>query len=124
MEGYHLATDNLCKSFGSYHALIDINLRIERGQIVVIIGGSGAGKTTLLKILVGLDNPTSGAVYLSGMNLSKLSARALNQQRKRFGMVFQYSALLDSMNVFENVAFPLREHTKLSEKDIHGKVKV
>jgi len=123
MEGYHLATDNLCKSFGSYHALTDINLRIERGQIVVIIGGSGAGKTTLLKILVGLDNPTSGAVYLSGMNLSKLSARALNQQRKRFGMVFQYSALLDSMNVFENVAFPLREHTKLSEKDIHAKVK-
>ena len=88
MEGYHLATDKLCKSFGSYHALIDINLRIERGQIVVIIGGSGAGKTTLLKILVGLDNPTSGAVYLSGMNLSKLSARELNQQRKRFGMVF------------------------------------
>lgn len=117
-----MATDRLCKSFGDYHALKDIDLRVERGQIVVIIGGSGAGKTTLLKILVGLESPSSGSVYLSGLNLSKLSGRELNKQRKRFGMVFQYSALLDSMNVFDNVAFPLREHTKLSAKEIRARV--
>jgi phospholipid/cholesterol/gamma-HCH transport system ATP-binding protein len=123
IEDCHLATDRLCKSFGDYHALKDIDVRIQKGHIVIIIGGSGAGKTTLLKILVGLDTPTSGAVYLSGTNLSKLSARELNRQRKRFGMVFQYSALLDSMNVFENVAFPLREHTKLSSKEIKERVR-
>jgi phospholipid/cholesterol/gamma-HCH transport system ATP-binding protein len=122
-ETCHLATSSLCKRFGDYQALKDIELRITRGQIVVIIGGSGAGKTTLLKILVGLESPTSGAVYLSGLNLSKLSSRELNKQRRRFGMVFQYSALLDSMNVLDNVAFPLREHTKLSAKQIREKVR-
>jgi phospholipid/cholesterol/gamma-HCH transport system ATP-binding protein len=123
IESCHLATDDLCKSFGDYHALKNIHLRVDRGQIVVIIGGSGAGKTTLLKILVGLDAPSSGAVYLSGMNLTKLTASELNRQRKRFGMVFQYSALLDSMNVLDNVAFPLREHTKLPAKAIRERVR-
>lgn len=122
VEDCHLATDGLCKSFGDYHALKDINLRVNRGEIVVIIGGSGAGKTTLLKILVGLDTPSKGSVFLSGMNLTKLSARELNRERRRFGMVFQYSALLDSMNVLDNVAFPLREHTKLSKKQIRERV--
>lgn len=123
LESCHLGTDKLCKSFGDYHALVDIDLRIQRGQIAVIIGGSGAGKTTLLKILVGLDAPSKGAVYLSGTNLTQLSRREFTRERKRFGMVFQYSALLDSMNVFENVAFPLREHTRLKEKEIHAKVR-
>jgi phospholipid/cholesterol/gamma-HCH transport system ATP-binding protein len=88
----------------------------------VIIGGSGAGKTTLLKILIGLDRPSSGHVWFNGTDLSSLSEVALNRQRKKFGMVFQYSALLDSMTVFENVAFPLREHTKLSNRDIRQRV--
>lgn len=122
-DGPHLATRELCKSFGDYHALTDIELSIERGQIVVIIGGSGAGKTTLLKILIGLERPTSGSVLLSGLNLTSLTAGQLTEQRRRFGMVFQYSALLDSMNVFDNVAFPLREHTKLSHKEICDKVR-
>ncbi len=122
-EGPHVSTEKLCKSFGDYQALIDIDLRIERGQIVVIIGGSGAGKTTLLKILIALERPTSGAVFLGGINLSKLSDGKLNRERKRFGMVFQYSALLDSMNVFDNVAFPLREHTKLRAREIRDRVR-
>jgi phospholipid/cholesterol/gamma-HCH transport system ATP-binding protein len=122
IEGFHLATDKLCKSFGDYKALTDIDLRIGRGQIVVIIGGSGAGKTTLLKILIALDRPTTGAVYLSGVNLSKLGEGKLNRERRRFGMVFQYSALLDSMNVLDNVAFPLREHTKLGAREIRDRV--
>lgn len=123
VENCHLATEKLCKSFGDYQALIDIDLRIGRGQIVVIIGGSGAGKTTLLKILIALERPSTGAVYLSGVNLSKLSESRLNRERRRFGMVFQYSALLDSMNVFENVAFPLREHTKLGAREIRDRVR-
>jgi phospholipid/cholesterol/gamma-HCH transport system ATP-binding protein len=103
-------------------ALTDISLTIQRGQIVVIIGGSGAGKTTLLKILIGLDRPTSGHIWFNGLDLSSMGELALNRQRKKFGMVFQYSALLDSMTVFENVAFPLREHTKLSSREIREKV--
>jgi len=103
-------------------ALTDINLTVQRGQIVVIIGGSGAGKTTLLKILIGLDRPTSGHVWFNGIDLSTLGEVALNKQRKKFGMVFQYSALLDSMTVFENVAFPLREHSRLSNREIRERV--
>lgn len=123
VEEFHLTTAKLCKSFGDYHALIDIDLKVKRGQIVVIIGGSGAGKTTLLKILIALDRPTTGSVFLSGVDLTKLSDGQLNRERKRFGMVFQYSALLDSMNVFENVAFPLREHTKLRGREIRDRVR-
>jgi phospholipid/cholesterol/gamma-HCH transport system ATP-binding protein len=103
-------------------ALTDISLSIRRGQIVVVIGGSGAGKTTLLKILIGLDRPTSGHVWFNGLDLSSMGEIALNKQRKKFGMVFQYSALLDSMTVFDNVAFPLREHTKLSNREIRERV--
>jgi phospholipid/cholesterol/gamma-HCH transport system ATP-binding protein len=117
-----LVVDKVSRSFGSMVALTDISLSIQRGQIVVIIGGSGAGKTTLLKILIGLDRPSSGHVWFNGTDLSSLSEVALNRQRKKFGMVFQYSALLDSMTVFENVAFPLREHTKLSNRDIRQRV--
>jgi phospholipid/cholesterol/gamma-HCH transport system ATP-binding protein len=123
VEECHIGTDRLSKRFDDYQALKDIELRVQRGQIVVIIGGSGAGKTTLLKILIGLETPTTGSVYLSGLNLTALSSRELSKQRKRLGMVFQYSALLDSMNVLENVAFPLREHTKLSAKEIRDKVR-
>src|SRR5689334_15262614 len=98
-------------------------MTIERGEITVIIGGSGAGKTTLLKILIGLDRATSGSIYVSGTDIAKLSERELTRVRQRFGMVFQYSALLDSMNVLDNVAFPLREHTKLKEREIRDRVR-
>jgi phospholipid/cholesterol/gamma-HCH transport system ATP-binding protein len=91
--------------------------------VTVIIGGSGAGKTTLLKILIGLDRPTSGSVRVNDLDITKLSERELNRVRQRFGMVFQYSALLDSMNVLENVAFPLREHTKVKEREIRERVR-
>jgi phospholipid/cholesterol/gamma-HCH transport system ATP-binding protein len=103
-------------------ALADINLTIERGQIVVIIGGSGAGKTTLLKILIALDRPTTGHVWFNGADLVGMGELALNRVRRKFGMVFQYSALLDSMTVLENVAFPLREHTRLSSREIKDRV--
>ncbi len=119
----HLVTVDLCRRFGEYEALSDIQLNVQRGQIVVIIGGSGAGKTTLLKILIGLDRPTSGVVYLSGEPISHLSESRFNQVRQKFGMVFQYSALLDSLNVLDNVAFPLVEHTSLSTREIRERVR-
>lgn len=114
--------EHVTRRFGDKQALVDVNLAIEHGQIVVIIGGSGAGKTTLLKILIGLDRPTSGAVWFNGTNMASLGEVALNRIRRKFGMVFQYSALLDSMNVLDNVAFPLREHTKLSNREIRERV--
>lgn len=118
----HIAVEHLHKRFGAHTVLSDVNLAMGRGEIAVIIGGSGAGKTTLLKILVGLEEPTSGAILLDGVNLVTLGRSAKREARRKFGMVFQYSALLDSMNVFDNVALPLREHGKLSEKDIAAKV--
>jgi len=119
----HIVVEKLCKSFGDYDALIDIDMRIGRGEIVTIIGGSGAGKTTLLKILIGLDDPTSGAILVGGENLVGMPRRRLVEIRRKFGMVFQYSALLDSMNVLDNLAFPLREHTRLKDKEIRLRVR-
>jgi phospholipid/cholesterol/gamma-HCH transport system ATP-binding protein len=117
-----IVVESVAKRFGDFHALREIDMRIGRGQIAVVIGGSGAGKTTLLKILIGLDKPTSGAVRIDGVDIAPLGERALNKVRRKFGMVFQYSALLDSMNVLDNVAFPLREHTRMREKEIRRKV--
>ena len=118
----HLRVDRVERRFGDRVALSNVNLSFQPGEVAVIIGGSGAGKTTLLKILIGLDRPTSGSVILDGVDIAKLSERELNRVRQKLGMVFQYSALLDSMNVLENVAFPLREHTKLKDKEIRAKV--
>jgi phospholipid/cholesterol/gamma-HCH transport system ATP-binding protein len=119
----HIVVEKLEKRFGSFRALFDVDMSIKRGEITVIIGGSGAGKTTLLKILIGLDRPTGGNITVNGESIVGLSERQLNRVRQRFGMVFQYSALLDSMNVLENVAFPLREHTKFSETEIRDRVR-
>ena len=118
----HIVVDKVCKRFDDFYALRDIDMRMRRGDIVVIIGGSGAGKTTLLKILIGLEKPTSGKVCVNGRNIVDLPELELNKARRKFGMVFQYSALLDSMTVLENVGFPLREHTKLRDKEIRQRV--
>ncbi len=117
-----MVVEEMSKQFGDFFALKEINMSIRRGHIVVIIGGSGAGKTTLMKILIGLDKPTAGKVMVDGVDIAPLGERDLNAVRKKMGMVFQYSALLDSMNVMENVAFPLREHTKLRDKEIRKRV--
>jgi phospholipid/cholesterol/gamma-HCH transport system ATP-binding protein len=117
-----ILVEELEKRFGDTQVLRGVNLRIERSEVAVIIGGSGAGKTTLLRVLIGLERPTSGRVVVAGVDLAALSERELNKARRKFGMVFQYSALLDSMNVFDNVAFPLREHSALKEREIRDKV--
>ena len=117
-----ILVEELEKRFGDTRVLSGLNMRIERSEVAVIIGGSGAGKTTLLRVLIGLERPTSGRVVVGGVDIASLSERELNKARHKLGMVFQYSALLDSMNVFDNVAFPLREHTKLKAREIREKV--
>ena len=106
------------KSFNGQKVLNDLNLRIETGQITVIIGQSGGGKSVLLKHMIGLIRPDEGKVLFEGVDTCCLSDRQLNDVRQNFGMLFQNAALFDSMTVGENVAFPLREHTRLKEGEI------
>ncbi len=109
--------------FGTRQILKDVSLSIADGETMVILGASGSGKSTLLKLIIGLLKPTSGEVLVDGKDMAQLSEKEMNQERRRMGMVFQYSALFDSMNVKENVAFGLRMHTKLSEEEIDRVVK-
>jgi phospholipid/cholesterol/gamma-HCH transport system ATP-binding protein len=118
----HVVVEHATKRFGDFAALSDINMTVRRGQIAVVIGGSGAGKTTLLRLLIGLEKPTTGSIYIDGVDIAPLGETAMNKIRQKFGMVFQYAALLDSLSVFENVAFPLREHLRLGEKEIRQRV--
>ena len=114
---------NLHKSFDDQKVLDGVNLEIPSGTITVILGRSGVGKSVLLKHIIGLLHADAGEVKVDGTDLMKLSDADLNEFRKRFGMLFQNAALFDSLNVFDNVAFPLREHTSLSENEIAEIVK-
>ena len=98
--------------------LHDVNLRIQRGETVSVMGVSGSGKTTLLKIIAGLIRPTSGQVFVDLSDITKLSEEELNRVRHRLGVVFQYGALFDSLTVYDNVAFALIRHTHLSKAEI------
>jgi phospholipid/cholesterol/gamma-HCH transport system ATP-binding protein len=118
----HIIVRDVVKRFGTHDVLRGVSLTINRGETAVVIGGSGAGKTTLLRILIGLEKATSGSVIIDGQDIAPLDDVQLNQFRRKFGMVFQYSALLDSLSVLDNVAFPLVEHTKLKTKQIREKV--
>ncbi len=106
------------KSFGDNHVLRNVDLAIERGRITTIIGGSGSGKSVLVKHIIGLLKPDHGQVLFEGQDLVPLGSRELTIVRRNFGMLFQHSALFDSMTVEDNVAFPLREHTRLSVREI------
>jgi len=103
--------------------LEDVNLHIRRGDIMSIMGVSGSGKTTLLKILAGLIKPSSGQVLIDGTDISRLGEDELNRVRHKIGVVFQYGALFDSLTVFENVAFALIRHTRLSRQEIRDIVR-
>ena len=114
---------NVTKRFKDKVALNKINLDIKRGETLAIIGGSGSGKSTLLRILIGLIRPTEGELWINGQEVSGISDGEWDKVRLNMGMVFQYSALFDSMTVGENVAFGLREHKNLPEKEIQTIVK-
>lgn len=109
---------NLHKSFNNNHVLRGIDLRIEHGETMVVIGGSGSGKSVLIKHIIGLLRPDEGSVIVDGVDISHLRERDLNQFRKRYGMLFQGAALFDSLRVWENVGFGLMQHTSLSKKEI------
>ena len=109
---------NISKSFNDHVVLDQLNLTAESEKITVIIGQSGCGKSVLLKHMIALMRPDSGRIIVDGEDITALNEKELNRIRKKFGMLFQDAALFDSMTVGENVAFPIREHTRLSEKDI------
>ncbi len=111
------------KSFGKQKVLNGLNLTVEKGKTTVIIGRSGGGKSVLLKHIIGLIRPDSGQVIVEGEDITVLNDKDLNEVRKKFGMLFQEAALFDSMNVAENVAFPLREHTNMSSAEIMDSVR-
>jgi phospholipid/cholesterol/gamma-HCH transport system ATP-binding protein len=104
--------NGLSKAFGEKEVLRGVTLDVEEGTTFVVLGASGSGKTVLLKHVIGLLRPDAGSVHVDGMDISALSGRALTEARRVFGMVFQGSALFDSMTVFDNVAFPVRERER------------
>jgi phospholipid/cholesterol/gamma-HCH transport system ATP-binding protein len=109
---------NLRVSYGEREILHGISFDVMRGETLVILGGSGSGKSTLLRTLVGLEKPSSGEIWLKGKNIAAISNAEMDEIRKRIGMSFQGGALFGSMSVGENVALPLREHTKLEDPTI------
>lgn len=114
---------DLHKTFGEHKVLTGINLTIPAGSTCVILGGSGSGKTVLMKHMIGLLKPDSGKVVIDGDDIVPMGVQDLQRVRGKFGMVFQAAALFDSMNVYENVAFPLRQHTTLPEERIREEVR-
>jgi phospholipid/cholesterol/gamma-HCH transport system ATP-binding protein len=114
---------DLHKTFGENKVLTGINVTIPEGSTCVILGGSGSGKTVLMKHMIGLLKPDSGKVIVDGEDIVPLGDAEMERVRRKFGMVFQAAALFDSMSVYENVAFPLREHTKKSEEEMHAIVR-
>lgn len=116
--------ENVHKTFrgGRDHILKGVSIDFPPGKLTYILGSSGAGKSVMLKHILGLLHADGGHVWVEGRDITKLSGKALAEHRKVFGMLFQNSALFDDMTVFENVAFPLREHTTMSEEEIAEKV--
>ncbi|MEV1289142.1 ABC transporter ATP-binding protein [Micromonospora sp. NPDC049679] len=116
--GVEVRVDGLTKSFGGQPVWADVSLTLPAGEISVLLGPSGTGKSVFLKTLVGLLKPDRGSIVIENQDLPRLSERALYEVRKLFGVLFQDGALFGSMNIYDNVAFPLREHTKKSESKI------
>jgi phospholipid/cholesterol/gamma-HCH transport system ATP-binding protein len=115
---------HLRKSFGGRVVLEDVSFSVARGQVCVVMGGSGSGKSTILRHLIGAHRPDAGEVYLDGEEITALPERELQRVRRKFGMLFQGGALLNSLTVGENVALPIRHHTDLPEETIAIMVKL
>jgi phospholipid/cholesterol/gamma-HCH transport system ATP-binding protein len=109
---------NLHKSFKANHVLRGVHLEVEPGESMVVIGGSGSGKTVLIKCIIGLIRPDEGQIYVDGLEITSLNEQKMNEVRKKFGMLFQGGALFDSMRIWENVGFGLRQQNRLNEEEI------
>jgi len=116
--GVEVAVDNLSKSFGAQQIWRGVTLALPAGEVSVLLGPSGTGKSVFLKCLIGLLKPTAGQIVVDGVDLTGCSERTMYEIRKLFGVLFQDGALFGSMNLYDNVAFPLREHTRKSESEI------
>ena len=119
---FHIAFDGIELAFGRRPVFRGLSCGFVRHQITVVLGGSGAGKSTLLRLIGGLERPDAGSVRVDGREVNRLSEREMFGVREKIGMLFQGGALLDSMTVFDNVALPLREHTRLPASEIAAKV--
>jgi len=117
-----IRVDDLHKSFDGVPVLKGISFEVSSGEIVALVGGSGTGKSVLLKHIAGLLKPDKGKVIVDGKDVTSLKGKTLLQLRERLGFLFQGGALFDSMTVYENVAFPLKEKTKLKEEEIRQRV--
>src|SRR5437588_4322953 len=118
-----ISLQHLYKSFDGKEVLRDLSIEVERGESVVIVGGSGTGKSVTLKHMIGLLRPDAGRILVDGHDICVMTGMELNRFRRLFGMAFQEGALFDSMSVFENIAFPLRRHTRMGEDEIGARVK-
>ena len=112
-----IVIEDLRKSFGEQNVLNGINLVVNHGETLAVLGRSGTGKSVLLKLIVGLQKPDSGSIRVLGQDIAKLDGDRLNEIRKKIGFLFQSAALYDSLTVEENVAFPLARHTRMSEAE-------
>jgi phospholipid/cholesterol/gamma-HCH transport system ATP-binding protein len=110
------------KRYGERAVLDDVSLGVPRGETTVLLGPSGTGKSTLLRLAVGLARPDSGTVYALGEDVDKLSGRGLLALRRRFGMLFQEGALFGSLSVFDNIAFPLRQHVRPTAESLSARI--
>ncbi len=109
---------DLFKQFDDHQVLNGVNLTVGKGDTMVIMGGSGCGKSVLLKLIIGLLEPDKGKIWIDGEEITDLTEKQMDEVRKRFGMVFQFSALFDSLTVAENVGFSISRHTKMTREQI------
>jgi phospholipid/cholesterol/gamma-HCH transport system ATP-binding protein len=117
-----LVVRDVVKTYAGMVVLDHVSLYVDRGETLVIVGGSGAGKSTLIRQIVGIERPDSGTVSIAGIDIASLGEVALLQARRHLAVVFQNNALLDSLSVFDNVAFPLREELNVPERDVEPRV--
>ena len=122
-DGPAVVLRGLHRSFGSQIVLDGIDLNVASGETLAVLGRSGTGKSVLLKLIIGLQKPDSGSIHLYGQEITGLPLDAMNEIRKKMGFLFQHAALYDSLTVEQNVAFPLKRHTKMTESEQGDRVK-